>query len=225
MVKKIRLFGMEIDNFSLREEVLRGEDFYNKTELNVIRTISVNMLSMAAENQTVRDAIAQADLLVVGDREILMEAGIYSSQRLREADEHGFMKEYLRRICKEQRRVFLVASGPDELDELQRFLNSTYETMQIVGSYMAESCGGEYDTLVNEMNAALPDIIISALDSPIEDELLQEERAKIDARVWYSIGPAYLGTQGKLSFRMRFARLVHREKFKSAVHHYEDEKR
>lgn len=224
MVKKIRLFGMEIDNFSLREEVLQGEDFYNKTELNIIRTISAKMLSMAAENQTVRDAIAQADLLVVGDSEILMEAGIYSSQRLREADERGFMREYLRRISKEQRRVFLVAAGPDELDTLQQFLNSAYETLQVVGRYVTESCGGEYDILVNEMNAALPDIIISVLDSPVEDELLQEERAKIDARVWYSLGSSYLGTQGKLSFRMRFARLIHREKFKNAVHHYEDER-
>ena len=225
MVKKIRLFGMEIDNFSLREEILQGEDFYHKTELNVIRTISMNMLSMAAENQTVRDAIARADLLVVGDREILLEAGIYSSQRLREADEHGFMKEYLKRINKEHSHVFLVADSPDALERLQQFIKSAYETLQIVGNYVTDRCGGEYDSLVNEMNAAQPDMIISTVESPVEDEILQEERAKIDARVWYSLGEFYRGTQEKLSFRMRFSRLVHKERFKNAVHNYEDRRR
>lgn len=222
MVKKIRLFGMEIDNFSLREEILQGEDFYNKTELNVIRTISMNMLSMAAENQIVRDAIAKADLLVVGDREILLEAGIYSSQRLREADEYGFMKEYLKRTTKKHSRVFLVAATPDALERLQQFIKSTYETLQIVGNYATEHCGGEYDSLVNEMNAAQPDMILSVVESPVEDEILQEERTKIDARVWYSLGASYRGMQERLSFRMRFLRLVHKERFKNAVHNYED---
>ena len=35
MVKKIRLLGMEIDNYSLPEEVLRGEEYINKSELNL----------------------------------------------------------------------------------------------------------------------------------------------------------------------------------------------
>lgn len=65
---------MEIDNYSLPEEVLRGEEYINKSELNIIRTVSMKMLSMAADNQAVRAGIQQADLLIIGNREILLES-------------------------------------------------------------------------------------------------------------------------------------------------------
>lgn len=224
MVKKIRLLGMELDNFSLREEVLQGENFYNKTELNVIRTISMKMLSDAADNQLVRNGLAQADLLVVGDKEILTEAGIYSSQRLREAVEHGFMQEYLKRMSNNRRRVFLVAPTEEEMSNLREYLLTAYENMQLVGNYVLEACDGEYDIMVNEMNAALPDVIISVLDSPQEDGVLQQVKAKIDARVWYSLGSRYFDPEGKLSFIMWFQQLLHKGRFKNVVHHYDDEK-
>lgn len=222
MVKKIRLLGMAIDNFTLREEVLQGEDFYNRSGLNIIRTISMNMLGMAADNQAVRDGIAQADLLIIGDKEILLEAGIYSSQRLREANEHGFMQEYLKRMSRGGRRIFLVAEDKEQLKLLQEYLKMTYEKMQIVGSYVLEDCGGEYDTMINEMNAAAPDVLLSALQSPKEEAFLLEAKAKIDASVWYSLGEDYYDTKEKLSFTMRFRQFVHRGKFKNVIHHYED---
>lgn len=224
MVKKIRLLGMELDNFSLREEVLQGENFYNKTELNVIRTISMKMLSDAADNQLVRDGLAQADLLVVGDKEILTEAGIYSSQRLREAVEHGFMQEYLKLMSANQRRIFLVAPTSGAMHNLQEYLCSTYENMQLVGNYVLDTCDGEYDIMVNEINAALPDVIVSVMESPQEDRILQEVKAKIDARVWYSLGSRYIDPEGKLSFIMWFQQLIHKGRFKNVVHHYDDEK-
>lgn len=222
MVKKIRLLGMVIDNFSLREEVQQGEEFYNRSELNIIRTISMKMLGMAADNRSVREGIAQADLLVVGDEEILTEAGIYSSQRLREANEHGFMQEYLKRIAGSGRSVFLVAEDRQALEMLQEYLNMVYENMQIVGSYVLEACGGDYDMAVNEMNAAWPDILLSVVSSPVEDMFLLKAKAKISARVWYSLGEDYLDTQRGVSFVMRFRQFIHRGRFKNVIQHYED---
>lgn len=222
MVKKIRLLGMVIDNFSLREEVQQGEEFYNRSELNIIRTISMKMLGLAADNRAVREGIAQADLLVVGDEEILTEAGIYSSQRLREANEHGFMQEYLKRIAESGRSVFLVAEDKEALEMLQEYLNMVYENMQIVGSYVLEVCGGDYDMAVNEMNAAAPDILVSVVSSPVEDAFLLKAKAKIGARVWYSLGEDYLDTQRGMSFVMRFRQFIHRGKFKNVIQHYED---
>lgn len=222
MVKKIRLLGMVIDNFSLREEVMQGEEFYNRSELNIIRTISMKMLSMAADDQVIRDGITQADLLIVGDEEILTEAGIYSNQRLREASEHGFMQEYLKRMSRCGRQIFLVAKDWEELEMLQEYLNVTYEKMQIVGSYVLEECGGDYDMVVNEINAAAPDVLLSVLGSPEEEEFLLEAKAKIGARVWYSLGEDYNDTEGRLPFVMRFRQLIHRGKFKNVIHHYED---
>ncbi len=119
-----------------------------------------------------------------------------------------FRREMENSSLREEGRVFLVASKQDALDELQRFIKSAYETLQIVGSYVTERCGTEYDTLVNEMNAAQPDVILSAVESQLEDEILEEERDKIAARVWYSLGAASCARREKPSFRMWFLRML-----------------
>ncbi len=223
MVKKIRLLGMVIDNFSLHEEMQIGEGFYNRSEMNIIRTVSMKMLGMAADLRAVRDGIGQADLLIIGDKEILTEAGIYSGQRLREAAGHGFMQEYFAHMCRNGRRVFLVANVRQELELLQDYLRSAYETMWIVGCYAIEDCGGEYDSMINEINAAMPDALVSVVDSPKEDEFLLQAKAKISAKVWYSIGKQYREPYEKMSFLFRFRQLLHKGRFKSLIHHYDDE--
>ncbi len=222
MVKKIRLLGMEIDNFTLREEMKKSKSFYDKQELNIIRTVSVKMLSMAAQNQIVRDGIAQADLIVVGDREILTEAGIYSAQRLREASEQEFMTEFLKESIHCGGSFFLVAQSQAELASFLKYLKIKYENMRIVGNYVLDACGKEYDMMINEINAAAPDIILSALSSPQEDAFLMQEKAKISARVWYSVGTDFRVAQKKPSFFCRFQQLIHKGRFKNVIHNYED---
>lgn len=222
MVKKIRLLGMELDNYTLREEIMRSEDFSHKQELNIIRTVSIEMLSMAADSQAVRDGIAQADLLIVGDSEILTEAGIYSSQRLREASEHGFMREFLKARVRSQSSFFLVARDAEELDAFMEFLKIKYENMVIVGTYLLDTCSKDYDTMINEINAAAPDVILTVLTSPQEDSFLLQEKAKISAKVWYSLGAGYQNAKKKPSFFLRFQQLIHKGRFKNMIHSYED---
>lgn len=222
MVKKIRLLGMEIDNYSLPEEVLLGEEYINKSELNIIRTVSMKMLSMAADNQAVRAGIQQADLLIIGNREILLEAGIRSSQRLWEASEHGFMQEYLKCMCRDRRRVFLLASDSSELEILQEYLKQTYEKIQIVGSYILDNGKKDFDKMINEINAIVPDVILSVLDFLQEEEFLPDAREKIDAKVWYSLGDQYQEPERKQSFLVKLQRLFYRGRFKNIIHNYRE---
>lgn len=222
MVKKIRMLGMEMDNFTLREEIVQSESFYHKQELNIIRTVSIDMLSLAADSPIVRGGIRQADLIVVGDSEILTEAGIYSAQRIREASEHGFMRAFLKDRIREQSSFFLVAQDQQELERLMEFLKKKYENMILVGTCFLEACSRDYDMMINEINAAAPDIILSVLTSPQEDALLMEEKSKIRARIWYSMsGYEKTGTK-KQSFLCWFQQLIHKGRFKNAVHNYEE---
>ena len=222
MGKKIRMLGMEIENFSLREEVMQSEDFYNRPQLNIIRTISLKMLAEAADSQAVRDGMKQADLLVAGDREILTEAGIYSVQRLKEVSGHEFMREFLSRVERCGHPVFLAAQEAGDLKRLQHFIKTSYENMAVVGSYVLAECGGDYDMAVNEINAADADILISVLDCPQEDLFLQAAKDKIRARVWYSLGNSYRRKEQKMSFTLWFRHLIHKGRFKNKIHRYDE---
>lgn len=222
MVKKIRLFGMEIDNYPLWEEVRLGESFYEQGKMHIIRTMSMGLLGMAAEDRQIQDGIRQAELVVVEDKEILSAAGIRSSQRIREAMEHGFMKEFLKRVCRNRRRVFLVAGRSADMEHVTDFLRRTYEKLQIVGNYVIEDGRGGYDHMVNEINACVPEVIISVLESPFEEQFLAEAGVQVNARVWYSIGAHYERPSGRLPLWLHLKRLIHIGRFRTAVHQYEE---
>lgn len=105
---------------------------------------------------------------------------------------------------------------------LQDFLKTSYENLVIVGSYVLDECSGDQDVMVNEINAAAADILLSVMDSPQEDTFLLGAKAKIRARLWYSLGDSYQNAEGKMSFMLWFRQLLHKGRFKSVIHHYEE---
>lgn len=94
--------------------------------------------------------------------------------------------------------------------------------MIIVGTCVLDACTQNYDRMINEINAAAPDIILSVLTSPQEDALLMQEKAKISARIWYSMSRYDQTSTKKMSFLCWFQQLIHKGRFKNAVHSYEE---
>ncbi len=44
---------------------------------------------------------------------------------------------------------------------------------------------------MNEINGATPDVVISALASPMEEEFVLSHKDKVGAGIWYGIGSSY----------------------------------
>ena len=47
---------------------------------------------------------------------------------------------------------------------------------------------GDLEAVINDMNATTPDVIISVLPSPMQEQFLYEHRDKMNANIWYGIG-------------------------------------
>lgn len=47
---------------------------------------------------------------------------------------------------------------------------------------------GDLEAVINDMNATTPDVIISVLPSPMQEQFLFEHRDKMNANIWYGIG-------------------------------------
>ena len=97
MIKQIQLLGMTIPNYSLREELQLAQDALRDEKLRLLLTVSMQSLIKVSnsESQQVKECVEQADLVVVEDPEILSVAGINSSQRIHEAEDHLFFTELL----------------------------------------------------------------------------------------------------------------------------------
>ncbi|MGN0427249.1 MAG: glycosyltransferase, partial [Agathobacter sp.] len=58
--------------------------------------------------------------------------------------------------------------------------------------------------VVNEINSATPDVIVSLLPSPGQEIFLQENRDKLSAKIWYGLGRELLVPQKRGAIRKIF---------------------
>lgn len=188
MIKKTDILGMHVDNYTVREAILQLDVYMNNTVLNVIETVTMQMLLQAADYEAVRRCIEEADLSVIAEQEILSETGLATPQRVREIKERDFQKELLKRVERNQKRVCLLAEKRAEADHVQDVFTQEYKKLIIAGSYALEECVGDFDSVVNAINGTTPDIVISALPMPMEAEFISEHKDKIGASVWYGAG-------------------------------------
>lgn len=224
MIKQIQLLGMTIPNYSLREELLLAQDALKDERLRLLLTVSMQSLMRvsSSQSQQIKECVEQADLVVVEDPEILSVAGINSTQRIREAQDHLFFTELLKRLQRGQQQVYLVASKNAALEKIREILRERYEKLHIVGQYSIEDYPDDLDRMINEINGAAPDVILSVMPTPQQEEFLVANRGKLLAKLWYGLGENYGLLMEKKGFGWRMKRLIHFGRFKMHVSQYEE---
>jgi N-acetylglucosaminyldiphosphoundecaprenol N-acetyl-beta-D-mannosaminyltransferase len=175
-----------------------------------------------SESEQVKGCVEQADLVLVEDPEILSVAGITASQRIHEAEEHLFFTEMMKRLVRGQQQVYLLASQNAALEKIKEMLGERYEKLRIVGQYSIEDYPEDLDRMINEINSAAPDVVLSVMSVPEQEEFLAENRSKILAKLWYGVGENFLLPTQKKGLGWRMRHLIRFGRFKRHVNQYED---
>ena len=223
MIKKIDILGMQVDNYTVREAILQLDTYMNSTVLNIIETVTMKQLMQAVENPKVRACIEQADLSVIGESEILSETGAVSVQRMREIRDRDFTNKFLRRVVRNQKRIFLIAMTREDVEHMQAFFEEKNPKFTVAGSYAMEECVGDPDSVVNYINGTTPDVIISSMASPDEEAFVLDHKDKICASVWYGVGTDYDKKSGGVQVGSMLKRLMMRGKLHHTLSRYQVE--
>lgn len=226
MIKQIQILGMTFPNYSLRDELQLAQEALRSERLCMFLTMSMQSLMKVSSSgsEEEKSFVEQADLIVVEDPEILSVAGITSNQRIREASDHLFFAELMKRLQRGQQQIYLVASKNAALEKIKEILGERYEKLHIVGQYSIEEYPDDLDRMINEINSAAPDVILSVMPTPAQEEFLMKNRSKLLAKLWYGLGENYSLLLEKKGFGWKMKRLIHLGRFKMHVNQYDEEK-
>lgn len=188
MIKKVDILGVQLDNYTVREAIMKVEGYLDNNVLNIIECITSQMLINLDTDEVTRNVISSLDLAVIGDKEIIQAAGLGSMQRIRETEENDFYFEFFKRVERNKKTVFLLGEKAERLKEMRTELNKEFPKLEIVGEYAIEDCVGNWEGVINDMNVLTPDVILSVLPNPLQENFLWEHRDKMNANIWYGIG-------------------------------------
>ena len=222
MIKKIDIMGILLDDYTVREALHQIESLSDDNVLRSIESISMQMLMEAEQDEELRNAISSLDLAIVGQKEILEVAGVGTMQRIKETEENDFFYEFLKRLERNHKRLFLLGETEEKNNRIKEKLIEQYPQLSIVGEYALENCIGDQAAVINEMNAATPDLVLSVLPSPTQEHFFWEHKDKISARIWYGVGDVEI--DGRMGVKKMVTSLLHRGRLKSSIEKYEKKK-
>ena len=136
-MQNLNILGVALTDYSLKESLFMLDGFIKGGGLKTILYLTTPMLIMAGEDAEEKAAIEAMDMTLCGDADILRVAGIKSASRQYEVDNLVFLKEFLRRLARNGRKVYLLAESEEEVNLLREDLEALQNGIIIGGSSTA----------------------------------------------------------------------------------------
>ncbi|MBQ2922625.1 MAG: WecB/TagA/CpsF family glycosyltransferase [Tyzzerella sp.] len=188
MNEKIQVLDLEIDNLSAKDAMKLIVDYMGTEPVSVIEMVTMNTLGRFQQDEEAKAMFQSFELALASDKGILQAAGVKEERRLREVAELLFIKMVMRYLHKNAAKVFLLAENAVDLEKLEGYMNEDYANIQIVGTATLEENAVSDDMLLNLVNGAEVDCVLSTLSSPTEEEFIYRNKTLVNARVWLGFG-------------------------------------
>lgn len=188
MNEKIQVLDLEIDNLSAKDAVKRIVDYMGTEPVNVIEMVTMNTLGKFQQDEEANTLFQAFDLALASDKGILQAAGVTEERRLKEVEELLFIKMVMRYLHKNGVKVFLLAENAADLEKLEGYMKEDYANIQVVETATLEENAVSDDMLLNLVNGAEVECILSTLSSPTEEQFVCRNKTLINARVWLGFG-------------------------------------
>lgn len=186
-MQKINILGTVITDYSLKESLVLVEEYVRSGVLNTILYITTPTLILAGKDEEEKRLIEAMDMTLCGDTDILRVAKIDAMGRLYEVENFVFLKEFLRRVVRSNKQVYLLAESEEELRKLGRELEMFHKGIVVGGSSIIEEAAEDKEEIINRINDVAPLAVISRLPSGRQEKWMLESKLLINAEVWLGI--------------------------------------
>lgn len=188
MNDKIEVLGLEINNFTAKDAMKCVVSYMGTEPVNVIEMVTMNTIAKFQEDESAKEIFEAFDLALASDKGILQAAGVVDERRLKDADDLLFIKMVMRYLHKNGARVFLLAENDADLQKLETYMAEDYSSIQVVETATIESNASSDDMLLNLVNGAEADCVLSVLPSPMEEQFVFRNKMLVNTRLWLGLG-------------------------------------
>ncbi len=222
-MRQMQVLGVELQDYTVREAMRKAEVFLHDQKLNTIAYITTRGLMAAEDSPELKAFLSNIDLTVAADSDILHAAGIENRNRIKEVENDEFMEEFLKKLVRGKRSVYLLTGTKEQLVALEECLKSYQHSLRIVGKFSLDELEKEEDWLINEMNAQMTEVVISNISSPQRESFFENNHMKMNARIWLMLKDKVVHATRKKSVLWRLPDMVSKKLFRRKVVKYQNQ--
>ena len=184
MDRKINVFGIDITILTAKETMKLIMQYLEKETVNTIEIVTLAMLMKEKDDEIWREQVEKFDLVLPGEKTLFEASEECDRNLVKELENRTFLRMFLRYLCKNKKRLFLLADSTERLALMREQLRSYAHGAVVAGHAILPADGGLEENVINEINGVEPDCILSALPSPRGEQFVVESGALLNARLW-----------------------------------------
>lgn len=219
-MQKINMLGVALTDYSLKESLILLENYMKSGRLNTILYVTPPVLILAGHDEEHKKCIEEMDLTLCGDAELLRMAKLDAPGRMHEVENRIFLKEFLRKMVRGSRKIYLLGESEEELGALRAELEGFQKGLIISGSSVITE---DTDEIINRINDVAPAAIISRLSHGKQEKYMSQFRPFANAEVWLGIPKDMMLGTDKGPFRNRIMGKIYKKIFRSRMNRFKDE--
>ncbi|MGN0333688.1 MAG: WecB/TagA/CpsF family glycosyltransferase [Lachnospiraceae bacterium] len=217
MNNRINVLDINIDKFTAKQAMKCFIEFMQTDPVDVIEMVTVENLMQMNETPDLKGSVRDFELILAGESMILESAGVTDKDYLLETEKQTFLKMLFRYLHKNHKRVYLLVDTQEEGQALYHYLEHHYRGVQIGGMAKVVDEDRADDMVVNAVNGADIDCVISTMSSPLQEDFILKNRSILNAHVWLGLGKEVLDLKKTGIMLGRFTQFITKKIFQKEV--------
>jgi N-acetylglucosaminyldiphosphoundecaprenol N-acetyl-beta-D-mannosaminyltransferase len=197
------VLGVGVDPITVAElhaeivRLLRGG------RLGLVLNVNAHCLNLCYRDRALRDSLNGADVVFCDGVGVVLAARILGGRIPARITYAAWIWQLADFAAAEGLSLYFLGARPGVAQEAARRLRERFPGLRIVGvrhGYFDHSAGSaENEAVLEEINAAAPDILLVGLGMPLQERWLTENRQRLDAGVALSCGAVFDYTSRRVS--------------------------
>lgn len=187
MGTRIRVMDLEVD--LLTQETLQAEfnAYLGSDYLNTVHMISLDYIDTYDKNELVQQVLEEADMVLPGEKAILSAHHVEVLETGGMVVDYHSLLEVLKTLGEEGKTFYMVNRSEKEARVFYRYMARRFPKENILGVFAADSDVAE-ESLINDINTKLPDVILLSMDSTEQEEWLANNKNRLNAKLCLAVG-------------------------------------
>lgn len=187
IMKQFDVLGINLKVHTIREALALTNVYLSNDFLNTVNILTIDKLVKAVDDEQYKVLLEQSDLNIMGQNEILSYLDDINNVKLKNFDNTEYLNEFFKRCEKMKKVVYLLCEKEHDIQINATYLADNYENVEICGSYALENLEGDFDIILNHINVFCPDVVLTILPSPEQEQMIFDNKQKINAKLWLSL--------------------------------------
>jgi N-acetylglucosaminyldiphosphoundecaprenol N-acetyl-beta-D-mannosaminyltransferase len=195
---RVNVLGVGVDPLTVEELHAEIGRLVRKRQRGLVLNANAHCLNLCYEDPALRDFLNGAEIVFCDGAGVMLAARILGRRipaRITYADWAWQLADF---AAARNFSLYFLGARPGVAQAAARRLRERYPGLEIAGVHHGYFDRSENEAVVEEINAAAPDILLVGLGMPLQEYWLMENRARIDASVALTGGAVFDYVSGRL---------------------------